>query len=104
MNPIKEVVSGELLQKGRVVKNIPFLMYVTFLMVLYIAYGYYVNNNVRWINKEEKIKENLYSELQSALELYDQESLQSKVAEKTVDWKLYEAKDPPISIKSKNKK
>jgi len=101
MNPIKEVVSGELLQKGRVVKNIPFLMYVTFLMVLYIAYGYYVNNNVRWINKEEKIKEDLYSELQSALELYDQESLQSKVAEKTANWNIYEAKDPPFSINTK---
>ena len=99
MNPIKGVISGELLQKGGVVKNLPFLMYVTLLMVLYISYGYYVDNKVRMISKEEKKSEKLYSELQTVLELYDQESLQSKVAEETAKWGLYEAKDPPVIIK-----
>ena len=98
MNPIKKIVSGELLQKGGVVKNLPFLMYVTFLMVLYISYGYYVDNTVSKIIHEEKNGEELYSELQTVLELYDQESLQSKVAEKTEKWGLYESKDPPVII------
>ena len=98
MNPIKKIVSGELLQKGAVVNNLPFLMYVTFLMVLYVAYGYYVDNTVRMIAFEEKESEKLYSELQTVLELYDQESLQSKVAEETAKWGIYESKDPPVVI------
>ena len=28
-----------------IINNLPFLMYVTLLMVLYVAYGYYVDNN-----------------------------------------------------------
>ena len=98
MNPIKKIVSGELLQKGAVVNNLPFLMYVTLLMVLYVAYGYYVDNTVRMIAFEEKESEKLYSELQTVLELYDQESLQSKVAEETAKWGIYESKDPPVVI------
>ena len=54
MNPIKKIVSGELLQKGAVVNNLPFLMYVTLLMVLYVAYGYYVDNTVRMISFESR--------------------------------------------------
>ena len=46
MNPIKKIVSGELLQKGAVVNNLPFLMYVTLLMVLYVAYGYYLLSKI----------------------------------------------------------
>jgi|TARA_B110000438_G_scaffold254328_1_gene260485 hypothetical protein len=98
VNPIKEIISGELLQRGRVMKNLPFLLYLTFLMLLYIAYGYYVDNSVRRINNLDEKGEELYSELQSVLELYDQESLQSKIAEKTSKWGVYESKDPPKKI------
>lgn len=98
MNPIKKIISGELLQSGAVVKNLPFLMYITLLMVLYVAYGYYVDNKVRMISNEERQSEELYSELQTVLELYDQESLQSKVAEQTAKWGIYESKDPPLVV------
>ena len=98
MNPFKEIISGELLQRGRVMKNLPFLLYLTFLMLLYIGYGYYVDNSVRRINDLNEKGEELYSELQSVLELYDQESLQSKIAEKTSKWGDYESKDPPKKI------
>jgi hypothetical protein len=40
--------------------------------------------------------------LQSALELYDKESLQSKVLEETKKWGLYESVDPPQIIHNKN--
>ena len=67
-------------------------------MLVYIAYGYNVDNSVRKINNLDKEGEELYSELQTALELYDQESLQSKIAEKTSKWGVYESKDPPKKI------
>ena len=102
MNPFKEIISGDLLQRGRVVQNLPFLLYLTFLMLVYIAYGYNVDNSVRKINSLDKKGEELYSELQTALELYDQESLQSKIAEKTSKWGVYESKDPPKKIELSN--
>ena len=97
-NPFKQIMSGELLQRGRIEKNLPFLLFLTLLMLVYIGYGYYVDNTYRRINALDKRSEELYSELQTALELYDQESLQSKIAEKTSKWGVYESKDPPNKI------
>jgi len=97
-NPIKGLVSGDVLGKGGVTSNLPFLLFVTGLMVVYIGYGYYVDNTVRSIANEERKAEELYSELQSVLEIYDQESLQSEVAEEVKPLGLFETKDPPRVI------
>ena len=69
-------------------------------MLIYVAYGYHVDNTVLSISKANKYGEQLYSELQSALELYDKESLQSKISEETSKWGLYESIDPPVIINS----
>ena len=90
MTFFKEIFSGDLFKKGMVINNTPFLVYVTFLMVLYVAYGYHVDGVVLEISKKSKTGEKLYSELQTALELYDKESLQSKVVKETERWGLYE--------------
>ena len=71
MSVFKKIFSGDLFQKGIVLNNIPFLSYITFLMLVYVAYGYHVDNTVLSISKANKEGEKLYSELQSALELYD---------------------------------
>lgn len=103
LNP-KGLVSGELLQNGNVLKNVPFLAYVSLLMIVYIAYGYYANNTIRELSAEEKRSDELYSELQSLMEIYNQKSLQSAVADKLEDKSIYEAKDPPrvIWLKEEN--
>ena len=101
MSVFKKIFSGDLFQKGLVLNNIPFLSYITFIMLIYVAYGYHVDSTVLSISKANKKGEKLYSELQSALELYDKESLQSKVVEETSKWGLYESIDPPIIINSK---
>ncbi len=102
MSVFKEIFSGDLFKKGIVINNTPFLAYITFLMVLYVAYGYHVDGVVMTISKESKKAEELYSQRQSALELYDKESLQSKVVKETEKWGLYESIDPPLVIKSKS--
>jgi hypothetical protein len=99
MTVIKNIFSGDLFKKGLVINNVPFLSYITLLMLLYVAYGYHVDNTILEISKESNKGEKLYSELQSALEMYDRESLQSKVVEKTAFWGLYESIDPPVEIK-----
>ena len=100
MTVIKKIFSGDLFQRGMVLNNIPFLSYISFLMLMYVAYGYHVDNTILSISKESNKSEKLYSELQSALEMYDRESLQSKVVEETAKWGLYESIDPPIEINS----
>ena len=102
MTVIKNIFSGDLFKRGLVINNTPFLSYVTFLMLLYVAYGYHVDKTIHEISKESSKGEKLYSELQSALELYDRESLQSKVVEKTSKWGLYESIEPPVELKIKN--
>ncbi len=102
MTVFKEIFSGDLFKKGMVINNTPFLVYVTFLMVIYVAYGYHVDGVVLEISKKSKTGEKLYSELQSALELYDKESLQSKVIKETEKWGLYESVDPPLIIHNMN--
>jgi len=103
-NPIKGVVSGEFLSSSGVVQNLPFLLFVTLLMILYIAYGYYVDGTVHQYSKEEKRAEELYSELQSLMEIYDQESLQSKIADDVKKFGLYESKYPPrVVLEEKDK-
>ena len=102
MTVFKEIFSGDLFKKGMVINYTPFLVYVTFLMVLYVAYGYHVDGVVLEISKKSKSGEKLYSELQSALELYDKESLQSKVVKETEKWGLYESVGPPLIIHNKN--
>jgi|TARA_Y200000002_G_scaffold383231_1_gene404243 hypothetical protein len=102
MSVFKEIFSGDLFKKGIVINNTPFLAYITFLMVVYVAYGYHVDGVVMTISKESKKAEELYSQRQSALELYDKESLQSKVVKETEKWGLYESIDPPLVIKSKS--
>jgi hypothetical protein len=97
LNP-KGLVSGELLQSGNVLKNLPFLSYVALLMIVYISYGYYADNTIRSLSSEKKRSDQLYSELQSLMEVYNQKSLQSAVAAKLKGEKIYEAQDPPRVI------
>lgn len=94
LNP-KGLVSGELMQSSNVLANLPFLMYVSLLMIVYIAYGYHADNTIRALSAEQKKGEQLYSELQSLIEVYNEKSLQSSVAGKLKQKEIYEAKDPP---------
>ena len=100
--PLKGLVSGDMFSKGVVTKNLSFLLFIALLMLMYIGYGYYVDNTVRKVVKEERIEGDLYSELQSLMEVYDQESLRSKVANEVAVSSLYETKDPPRVVLVEN--
>lgn len=96
--PFKDVVSGEFLSKGFVERNLPFLGFLTLLMLVYIGYQYYVDNTIRQQAKEDKEHAELYSKLQSVKEEFNSYSLQSKVAEGTAAIGMYESVDPPTTI------
>ena len=100
--PLKGLVSGDMFSRGVVTKNLSFLLFIALLMLLYIGYGYYVDNTVRKVVREERVGGDLYSELQSLMEVYDQESLRSKVANDVAVSGLFETKDPPRAVLVEN--
>ena len=100
--PLKGLVSGDMFSRGVVTKNLSFLLFIALLMLLYIGYGYYVDNTVRKVVREERMEGDLYSELQSLMEVYDQESLRSKVANEVAVSSLFETKDPPRVVLVEN--
>lgn len=101
---LKDVFSGNILVEGLEPSNLKFIFFITGMMVFYIGYGYYVDKTIKQKAQAEEVGAELYSELQSAKELYNQHSLQSKVAEELQSVGLYESVDPPkaIVIKKEN--
>ena len=96
--PIKDVVSGEFLSSRVVERNLPFLGFLTVLMLFHIGYQYYVDNSVREQTRQDKEYAELYSKLQSLTEEFNSYSLQTTVAEATAEIGMYESVDPPIVI------
>lgn len=95
---LKNVFSGNVLVEGLEANNLRFMFFITGLMIFYIGYGYYVDSTIKERSKQEEIGSELYSELQSAKELYNKKSLQSKVAEEMEEAGLFESIDPPTAI------
>jgi hypothetical protein len=101
---LKDVFSGNILIEGLEPSNLKFMFFITGLMVFYIGYGYNVDKTIKQKAKVEEEAAELHSELQSAKELYNQFSLQSKVAEELEANGLKESIDPPIAIIVETKK
>jgi hypothetical protein len=95
---LKDVFSGNILIEGLEPSNLKFMLFITGLMVFYIGYGYNVDKTIKQKAKAEEDAAELHSELQSAKELYNQYSLQSRVAEELEVTGLKESIDPPITI------
>ncbi|MEX2597160.1 MAG: FtsL-like putative cell division protein [Salibacteraceae bacterium] len=57
-NPIALILSGRLLTQDNVVKNLPYLLFLAFIGLIYIANGYMAESSVRSINRiQQEIKE-----------------------------------------------
>lgn len=48
---VASVVSGNFLSKETTLKNMPFIFFLSFLAICYIANGYYADDQVRKVNK-----------------------------------------------------
>ena len=48
---VASVVSGNFLSKETTLKNLPFIFFLSFLAICYIANGYYADDQVRKVNK-----------------------------------------------------
>lgn len=98
LKPITDLLSGNFFGKEFVQKNIGFVVYLTFLVMLYIGYGYYADKQMKRAAELENMEE-LNSKLHSSIKELNQISLQSNVLKLTEDKGIVELKQAPIIIK-----
>lgn len=97
-NFLVSLFSGSFLAKENVVGALPFVFFLTFLGILYIANGYNTEKLVREldeINDEMKELQSEYITIKSDL---NYESKQSQVAAKTIAFGVKESTIPPTKI------
>ena len=99
LKPISDILSGNFFGKDFVQKNIGFIVYLTFLVMIYIAYGYYAESQRLEAAKLENMVE-LNSKRNSIIKELNQISLQSSIIELTKGNGLEELKEAPIVIKN----
>ena len=61
-NPFMDVVTGRVLSQDAVIRHLPYILFLVFLGIVYIANGYLAESSVRKINRLEKEIEELRSE------------------------------------------
>jgi hypothetical protein len=78
--PLINIISGNIFTKEEVVKHLPYVLFLAFLALLYIANGYYAEDTVRQLNKEGNELKELRSEYISTKSDLMYISKQSEVA------------------------
>lgn len=94
-----KVISGDFLSKDELVKNLPFLSFVAFLMVVMIGWGYYTESIGKGEKKLEKELGELNSEYFTLGSEYNRLSRQSQVADRLKGSGLEESIKPPKKLK-----
>jgi hypothetical protein len=92
------VISGSFLSKEVTLKFLPFIFYLTFIAVCYIANGYYAENKVRQMNKLTNELKELRSEFIITKSDLMFISKQSEVAKAALPLGIKESKEPPRKI------
>ncbi|MGB1039475.1 MAG: FtsL-like putative cell division protein [Flavobacteriales bacterium] len=101
LKPITDLLSGNFFGKEFIQKNIGFMVYLTFLVMLYIGYGYYADKQMKRVAELENMEE-LNSRDNSATKELNQISLQSNVLKMVKEKGLEELKQAPIIIKEES--
>lgn len=95
---MKALLTGSFLSKERVVDALPFIFFLTFLGICYIANGYQTQKVVIDLHKTNNSLKELRSEYITTKSDLMVISKQSKVAEATVNMGLRELTSPPKKI------
>ena len=95
---ILDVMNGNFLGKENVVQTLPFLFFLTFLVICYIGNGYYSEKSVREIHSIEGELRELNSEYITIKSDLMVKSKQSEVAKAVESLSLKESLSPPKKI------
>jgi hypothetical protein len=111
LRPLQDLLNGQFLSGPVFIRQLPFLLYLCFLALIYIAYGYFTESTVKQIYRVDAELKELKAEYltsQAELQLIRQ---QSNIAEAIKVLGLEESTVPPKkivinaeSLKSGNKK
>jgi SOS response regulatory protein OraA/RecX len=95
---LANIFSGNFLSKDNVVSFLPFIFFMTFMGILYIANGYYAEKVVRDLHKTGNGVKELRSEYITIKSELNYKSKQSQVAQATEAIEVYESTIPPTKI------
>lgn len=98
VNGVKGILSGSFLSRERAVKVLPYLFFITFLGICYIANGYQTEKLVRKLYKTTNNVKELRSEYITTKSELMYISKQSQVARATENLGLRELVRPPKKI------
>lgn len=105
-NMLQNILGGNFLARTEMFNLLPFLFFITFLTILYIANIYYAEKGIREFNALKKeLKELRYEYITSKSNLMHV-SKQSEVTKRLLGSGVKESVDPPYKIfteKNKNK-
>ena len=103
---VKSLIDGSVLTRNRVVKQFPFIIFLTFLAILYITNRYHAERIVReTVKMEHEVKELRFESITTASDLM-YISKQSEVARMVQEKKLglEELVEPPSKLVIENEK
>lgn len=95
---IREVISGEILAREALVRQVPFLIYVCFLTLLYVALGYQTERILRQKQHVQDKLEEAVSEEKTLRAEFESELQQSKLQQSTAALGLGQPTEPPTLI------
>jgi hypothetical protein len=96
---LSAVFSGTFLTSDKTLKHLPFIIFLAFIAILYIANGYYADDKIREVNKISNQLKELRSEYISTKSDLMFASKQSEVAKSVEKLGLKEPVVPPTKIK-----
>lgn len=88
----------QLFEQGVPLEYVPKVLFVTFLVIVYIANGHYAERNSRKIDKLKSEVEDLRADYITMKSEYMYQSKQSEVAKKAASMDIYESDSPPVKI------
>jgi hypothetical protein len=94
----QSVLDGTILTKKKVVKSLPFMFYLTFLVILYIANQYYSEKKIIEIEKVKKEMKELRSEYITTKSILMNINRQSEILKKAELYGIKESLIPPHKI------
>jgi hypothetical protein len=101
---VGSVLTGAFLSKERAVRALPFIFFLTFMALCYIANGYYAESQIRKQNALTNQLKELHSEYIISKSQLSDMSKQSEVAKRIESLGIKESVEPPrkISVHTKS--
>lgn len=96
-----KILNGEFLSRDELVKNLPFVSFVGFLLVVLIGWGYYTETVGKAESSLEKDLGELNSEYFTLGSEFNRLSRQTQVADRLKETGLMESVSPPKKLKIK---